>query len=490
MCTRYLAFTVAQRLDMDNDESCSSSQQKLKRIVVEDSIAEALLEAQKECALVGVCRKPNYCICDMPIVENMEIRNVHNNNLLIVGNVCVNRFANKEWDDAAPRSMWRSLKNLHMGKRERPVSQSLLNLAVQIGVIKISDRDWYVKCVSGFRSWSRKQCEIKIKVENLIALGMSRKRPKCYCKQPAIPKKKRKEPNKYFWSCHNWNNGGCKFSLLYQFVDRLFFRVKQKMNRFESLSDLILATVLRKLPRRNGRSALALASQRLADVYKRNCTWIERPDQLAARMQQLWRAKHRPLSHTVVCMGVAFTALAFLVHRLGFDDIACVGENNVIDLGQLDLSCLNPATFSHYLQQMDDRFTVSVCADVLRRVEFCFEANSLRRIDLVIGSDIIATRYIGQSERNCILFLDFPIKAVHYNLCFDLRFRDNAKSKNVDCLAVFSYSANLYHALFDRLISFVNPQRWDGAFSARHGCMMEKRGMVDHTPLSVRKEFF
>lgn len=207
---QFFALIVTQQMNMDDDECNTSSQQQLKRIVVENSVAKTWAEARKEWTLVGVCRKPNHCVCDMPIVENMEIRNVRNNNLLIVGNVCINRFANKEWTDAAPRSMWRSLKKLHMGKRERPVSQSLLNLARQIGVITTSDQEWYMICVFGLRSWSKKQFEIKNRVENLIALGMSRKRPHCYCKTLAIPKKKRNS-NKYFWSCQQWNNNGCKF---------------------------------------------------------------------------------------------------------------------------------------------------------------------------------------------------------------------------------------------------------------------------------------
>lgn len=61
----------------------------------------------------------NKCICGQPIKDNCIIKNMKNGNELIVGNVCINKFLNKNYDFI--------FKGIQACKEKRSPNKSFIN---------------------------------------------------------------------------------------------------------------------------------------------------------------------------------------------------------------------------------------------------------------------------------------------------------------------------------------------------------------------------
>ena len=72
----------------------SSDQEQLRKVVVENSVAENWLDAKREWHTITIFDDHDECACECGhrIVENCIIENRKNGNRLTVGNVCVNHF--------------------------------------------------------------------------------------------------------------------------------------------------------------------------------------------------------------------------------------------------------------------------------------------------------------------------------------------------------------------------------------------------------------
>jgi hypothetical protein len=269
------------------------------------------------------------------------------------------------------------------------------------------------------------------------------------------------------------------------------------MNRFESLSDLILATIMQKLTRRNGRYALALASERFLDVYKRNRAWIERADYLATRMQQLWRARVRPCVSNLRDVMQAVQYLDQLVERdtnnitsARLQSLADHFDN--VDLGKIDFSILNSCTFESTFETFVGRLYVRQLAHMLRYIILEFDKNTIERVDFVfvdasLGTDaVLATRRIRANEKNCILFLDFPTSRARWHELFLVVKPTDRTNQNVwfQARAFQSFCSPMHFSNH----TFINPKRWRGKCNASRIVFDDATEVVDHTPQSLQTD--
>lgn len=92
-----------------DEERCD--QELLQRIVIENSQAENWIEAKKEWKLKSIYDRASHCIGRHGILEICVIYNDETNRELIVGNVCVNHFDEKNL--SVPKSSRTSLKNVY-----------------------------------------------------------------------------------------------------------------------------------------------------------------------------------------------------------------------------------------------------------------------------------------------------------------------------------------------------------------------------------------
>lgn len=258
------------------------------------------------------------------------------------------------------------------------------------------------------------------------------------------------------------------------------------MNRFENLSDLSLATVMKRLSRYNGRRALALASKRFIGVYKRNCAWIERADHLATRMKQLWRARTCP-SH-LFHMEDAGQYIHHLMHQstnipqlLRF----LADERNNVNLAKIDFSVLNFRTFEDTIADCTRVAVMRRTANILRFVKFEFDEDTVERIAFMVNNFVLAKRNIASGETTCTMFLNFPLyQALSCGVYFIFVRRKHAK--NTSFVHVHSFQSFFSAMHFNNDYTLTNPKRWRGKTSQYRIIVSETDKIVDHTPQSLQ----
>ena len=97
----------------------------------------------------------NNCICGMPIHYNCLIRNKLNNNELIVGNVCVNKFINNTYEFI--------VKGIIAVKNDSMPNKSFINYCYGKGYIYENQKDFLLK-IFGKKKLSDSQKSFKLKV--------------------------------------------------------------------------------------------------------------------------------------------------------------------------------------------------------------------------------------------------------------------------------------------------------------------------------------
>lgn len=203
---------------MRNARNTENSDQKLlRRIVVENSVADDWESAKTEWELMSIYDKVNECICTHRIVENCVIRNRNNAKELIVGNVCVNQF--KEAKLSVPKLCRTSLKKLQLRRRNPEThnipkaNRALIEVAVRLKILSENEGKFYNKAPT-----NSKKMEFRRKINYLIMLGFRDKRPECHCGELAKPRQN-SGTKEFFYSCYDgryvnriWRSR-CNFSL-------------------------------------------------------------------------------------------------------------------------------------------------------------------------------------------------------------------------------------------------------------------------------------
>lgn len=85
----------------------------------------------------GVTEGENFCICNKQIYDNCHIINIHNNNTLIVGNVCIKKFLNKDFNFI--------IKGIKAIKQNKMPNKSFINYCFDKGYIYENQRDFLIK---------------------------------------------------------------------------------------------------------------------------------------------------------------------------------------------------------------------------------------------------------------------------------------------------------------------------------------------------------
>lgn len=86
----------------------NSDQEKLKSITIESSVSKNWDDAKKEWEIDAIWYNKANCICEHPIMQNIQIINKINGKTLIVGNVCIFQFLG--WDLSAVFSNLNAIK--------------------------------------------------------------------------------------------------------------------------------------------------------------------------------------------------------------------------------------------------------------------------------------------------------------------------------------------------------------------------------------------
>ena len=74
------------------DTEMSTYAEKFKNALLENSESELLKEAYTEWVVIGIDYMKDNCICSHYVLERIHMENKINNNLIIVGNVCIKKF--------------------------------------------------------------------------------------------------------------------------------------------------------------------------------------------------------------------------------------------------------------------------------------------------------------------------------------------------------------------------------------------------------------
>lgn len=192
------SFWNGQMARRDNE---SSDQLLLQRIVIGHSQADNWIDAKKEWKLISIFDKGNNCICNHKIIENCVIRNGNTNQVLTVGNVCVNHF--KEAHLSVPKSSRISLRRVHLNPKRTKVNKTLIDVAARLQILTINEGRRYINCRTS-SGYDKKQAnlEFREKINSLIKFGFTHNRPRCSCDEMAKPRQN-SLTKKYFYSCYH-----------------------------------------------------------------------------------------------------------------------------------------------------------------------------------------------------------------------------------------------------------------------------------------------
>lgn len=192
-----------------SDWDGSSNQKLLREIVIANSEADKWTKAKKEWDLVYIFDQESHCICNHSIMENCEIRNRHNGNRLIVGNVCINHF--DEPDLRVEPAARKSLQTLS-SHTSHTANESLIDVALRTKILSPGEANRYIRITTGRGSRTRfdpnnsnyddSATFFRDKINRLITLGFSEHRPQCQCGEPAKPRMNGKT-QEYFYSCYD-----------------------------------------------------------------------------------------------------------------------------------------------------------------------------------------------------------------------------------------------------------------------------------------------
>jgi len=97
----------------------------------------------------------NHCICGMPIKENCIIINKNNNKSLLVGNVCVNRFINKDCS-----FIFRGMKSIN---KDKVPNKLFIDYCFEKGYIYENQKDFLLKMFRK-RKLTDRQNSFKMKI--------------------------------------------------------------------------------------------------------------------------------------------------------------------------------------------------------------------------------------------------------------------------------------------------------------------------------------
>lgn len=175
--------------------------EKLKEAVLEVSCSKNWDEARQEWELLTIYHYPNHCQCGHHIEENCVIHNEKNGNELVVGNVCVNKFGVDRLNVST--NSFNSLKRITEKTRTSSVTEELLNIAFNLGIVSQSEVNSY----EWARSLRRDSAEeVRYKINNLLKLGFCVDRPRCTACQgnPFLKPRMNRYNKTFFYSCPNW----------------------------------------------------------------------------------------------------------------------------------------------------------------------------------------------------------------------------------------------------------------------------------------------
>ena len=128
-------LSVKSKIKWPNDIYVNNN--KVAGILIENSISEdlnsALLEWEYQFSFV----KPSHCVCGQKIKENCVIENLHNLNKLIVGNVCVKKFFERDYSFI--------FKGITSIKKNKIPNKTFINYCYDKGYLYENQKDFLLK---------------------------------------------------------------------------------------------------------------------------------------------------------------------------------------------------------------------------------------------------------------------------------------------------------------------------------------------------------
>jgi hypothetical protein len=197
----------------------TSNQELLRSVVIQKSKATTWDLAKTEWDLLTIYDEDSRCVCEHFIRENCVIRNRINGEELTVGNVCINHFGVRAL--TVPASCRACFSKLREYPQSTNANQSLLSLAHRLNILSANEVNYYSRITTGVGSrtkfsighekFSQTCFDIRLKINTLIKLGFSPRRPRCDCKGRRFAKPRQNRTGTFFYSCADWPHG-CGFT--------------------------------------------------------------------------------------------------------------------------------------------------------------------------------------------------------------------------------------------------------------------------------------
>jgi len=138
-----------------------SDQAQFYKILCSNSVNKSPKLAVLEWEFVGTEEERTNCICGMPIKENCFIQNIKNHKTLIVGNVCINKFLEKDYSFI--------FKGVKACRQQKMPNKDFINYCFEKGYMFESQQKFLLN-MHRKRKYTPKQKEFKTKI--LYKLGL------------------------------------------------------------------------------------------------------------------------------------------------------------------------------------------------------------------------------------------------------------------------------------------------------------------------------
>lgn len=137
MSTEYV-----EGVELTREEVTSSSQRKLRKAVLAESVSDEWELAKKEWAVLEVLYKkePSSCACNHEIFWRHIIYNLHTKAQIRVGSCCVEHFGTHL--EAMPEAMKRNLRKMRDNDDVYP-TMTTVDYYHDIGILAMKDRNFY-----------------------------------------------------------------------------------------------------------------------------------------------------------------------------------------------------------------------------------------------------------------------------------------------------------------------------------------------------------
>jgi len=120
---------------------------KFQRELIKSSESNIYLKAEREWTLNGYSKGDTNCICGVKIKNQFRIRNINNNNILIVGSICIKKFmiCNVRLITDLDRTIY-NIKCQHLNKLYRKCD----TCNKRYNIYDLSEHDWKKECKNCF----------------------------------------------------------------------------------------------------------------------------------------------------------------------------------------------------------------------------------------------------------------------------------------------------------------------------------------------------